>query len=581
MNYVTFLLSCLVFTFANGNNSIITEAEILDLQLLQTYQGKPGVIGTLNKTITGTGTDFLKKRLLHPITDRQQLMRRQQAIAHLGQIQDQSLLELILGTFKENEQGLYSFIIAQDPIAQRSIENLYFKRRFLKRFNNCPAGLDFAQAVHAINLFAPVVEHVAIHFFISEQLHKYLGMCCPHGHHDHEAPKEHKHKHKHEHKHEHKAPSAGAVWAYRAYNVAHTLIHAINLTELAEHLTERALTIRQMQERLIAIRRCLDATKILVDTTRHLPASDFEHQELLRALVEKNQDILSPELYELVTLLEKNTFAGNASLFSRQGNILRAYTLALQTMPELLAALEGVGELDVILSCANLLKNSQEESPFCLVEYSQEETPAILVTRFWNLLNKSPNPIQEPFALEGARHVAIITGANKAGKSTASGAITQTILCAQTLTIAPAQSCTITPFSYIRTCFNPNAKVSDGQSLFSASIDFADQTLALCQHGKFIFIATDELFNSTEFSRGQQINDEMALSLAKHHNCIALLATHFQPTTTLEGRTRESIINLKAEMDENGYHLSPGIGSVGNILEFVKDSEIIKRTGLV
>lgn len=583
---IALLLACLLTSFlSRGTTPLITQAEILDLQLLQTYQGTPGIFSALNKTITGTGSDFLKKRLLNPIANQEQLMRRQQAIVLIGNPEIKSQLEANLRTFKAHEQGLYSFIRAQDPIAKRAIDNLYFKNRFLRGFNSCPAGLDFAQVIHAINLFAPVVEHAAIHFFISEKLHEYLGMCCSHSHHDH-GHNAHTHK-EHKHKHEHKNPSQGALWAYHAYNITHTLIHLINLKELIEHVREQALTIAQMQEHLIQVRHCLDAARALVNATAHLPTESFEHQALLRALVYHDQTMLSPELYELVTLLQKNTFAGQASVFSRHGNTLRAYALALQTMPELLAALEGVGELDTLLSCNNLLENASKSCPFCLVTFSNSKTPIIALKQFWNLLNKTPNPIQEPLNLGSQNpHVAIITGVNKAGKSTAAGAVAQALVCAQSLGIAPAQTCMVTPFGAIRTCFNANAKVTDGQSLFSASIDFADDVLALSQNTSgYVFIATDELFNSTEFSRGQCINEQMALSLAACPNCIALMATHFTQTTTLEQQFPHEIVNLKAEIkDLNGsgvYLLSPGIGDHENILELVKDSELIKRTGLV
>ena len=45
---------------------VITNAEIRDLQLLETYAGRPGLIPLINKTITSIGKDCFKNRVLNP-----------------------------------------------------------------------------------------------------------------------------------------------------------------------------------------------------------------------------------------------------------------------------------------------------------------------------------------------------------------------------------------------------------------------------------------------------------------------------------------------------------------------------------
>ena len=252
-------------------------------------------------------------------------------------------------------------------------------------------------------------------------------MCCGHSHHDHGHKEEHKHTHDHDHKkHKHSKvpPSAGAQFAYYAYNVAHTLIHVIGFKELVDHMYTQALTIKQMQAIIIEIRHCLDATRNIIRTTNALSKDLFEHYQGLEDVCWLNQAALSSDLYEFLTLLQSSTFTGDASLVSRQGNVLRAYALAQKVMPELLEKLQGIGELDTLLTCTKLIENPTNGCPFAFAEYIQDENPSLMIQGFWNPIAQWPNMIQETIAL-GTTHprVAIITGANKAGKSTASAAI--------------------------------------------------------------------------------------------------------------------------------------------------------------
>lgn len=596
----------LLFSICSINaldTQFLSPEEILDLQILTTYQGTPGFLKRLNKTLTQAGTDYLTHRVLNPISNTQQLIKRQKALIAMGNEQLASTLEASLLKFQQNEQALDAFRHVQDPIAKQAIDNLYFKNRYLKPLNAHPAGLDFAQVAHTLNMVAPMVEHAAIHFFVSEALHEYLGMCCSSSHHDH-GHKDHTHEHKekkhhdkpHKHKdhahekkekeHKHEPPSRGKIWAYRAYNALHTIIHVMNLKELIEHMQERAATLNTMQQQLIQVRNCVDAARELVNSIESMDPDLFESQTRLRAVVHNDAGHISAELSEFITLLEKNTFGSRVSLFSRPGNILRAYTLALKVMPELMQAFEGVGELDTLRSCSQLLQSDNQTQPFCLAEFVDYKNPCIGIGGYWNLLNKNPRPIQEPLYLGGKHaHVAIITGANKSGKSTATAAVVQAIVCAQSLGIAPAQSCQLVPFSAIRTCLNANTKVVDGKSLFSASIEFADNVLELNRRiDGATFIATDELFNSTEFSRGKLINEQMARLLATNERIIGIISTHFASATELEKELSQDIINLRAHThDFDGttlYHVTPGSSEAQDPLELIGASQLLRAAGL-
>lgn len=174
--------------------------------------------------------------------------------------------------------------------------------------------------------------------------------------------------------------------------------------------------------------------------------------------------------------------------------------------------------------------------------------------------------------------IAIITGANKAGKSTSLCAYATAVVLAQTLAIVPATHCILTPFASIKTGFNMTARVNHGQSLFSASIDFAHDILdyARAKKGSHILVIVDELFNSTDFEKGCAIVQKFAQELQQCPSCIALIATHFASLTELEEENPHKFKNYKAEyLDQLRYQIIPGISDAHHVLSLAGQSVLL------
>lgn len=109
------------------------------------------------------------------------------------------------------------------------------------------------------------------------------------------------------------------------------------------------------------------------------------------------------------------------------------------------------------------------------------------------------------------------------------------------------------------------ARVNQDQSLFSASLDFAQALLKNAREHKerFIFIAADELFNSTEFYEGVTIASKFLLTLGHCPNCIACITTHFRALTEFEKNEPSMYKNYQASLTGEGsqvrtYALKPG-----------------------
>jgi hypothetical protein len=420
--------------------------------------------------------------------------------------------------------------------------------------------------VQMANLASPLVEHAIIHFLVSEKLQKYLGICHDHGHHCH-----------------HETPSTGSLFAYNIYNGLHTLIHLAGFKGLIDHMLDQNSVMQTMQKELIDIRACLENAHEIYELLQAHPEiiQSLPGFDKLQALFTDSKQ-LSSELHEFITLIQRDTFAGNPSFFSRSGIILRAYALGQKIHAELKDILTPIAAIDFYCGTAQLMNASHmSETPFTFTQFYEQEKPLLIIKGFWNPLIDNHQPIQEIISLGSQEpHIAIVTGPNKAGKSTSLATLCLAIVLSQTLGIAPALECHLTPFSCIRTGFNMTSRVSQGQSLFSASLDFANNLLthARTHKNQFILLAIDELFNSTDFQRGSVIARRFANALDTCGNCIALMATHFGTLTQLEEENPCCYKNFKAELimenHQPRYILEPGISEKAQVLRLI-DPDIL------
>jgi hypothetical protein len=481
-----------------------------------------------------------------------------------------------LRSFALSEPNLLT-VLDQCSVEKKAIAKFYFNNKYLRWLNNHPAGLELGQVAHFFNLSAPLVEHAIIHFLISEKLHNYLGMCCGHSHHSHGHKK---------HKHHHKAPTAGAVFAYNAYNIIHTAIHVAGAKALFDDMAHQADLIKEMQARIMSVRKCIESARQIWNIAQEY--SDFaqhvtHYKELEELFVENNS--LSADLKEFLELLNTKTFVGDASVFSRAGRILRAYYLAGKVHNELLEKLSAIAEIDFLVSTAKLVReHADSDTPMSFTHYCQQDKPSIELKMFWNPLFTNVRAMENVLSIGGVSpHVAIVTGPNKGGKSTVLFSVALAVVLGQTLTLSPAKYCKITPFQQIHTGFCIHQRIIQGESLFSASLKFANECLSSAREhtDQFVLILADELFNSTQAQQGSVLSAHFASALGDCSNSIAMIATHFSELTELEEKNPVMFRNYcvgfdKANITRN-YFFQPGIAKQENVLELIDDQDLVLR----
>lgn len=190
----------------------------------------------------------------------------------------------------------------------------------------------------------------------------------------------------------------------------------------------------------------------------------------------------------------------------------------------------------------------------------------------------------------------ILTGPNAGGKSTIIKSIMISILLAQTLCIANAESLRLIPFKYINTQINiPDSKGK--QSLFEAEMFRAKTNfdiLAQLKPTDTSVIAMDEIFSSTNPVEGIAGAYAIAKKLGEKTNVINIISTHYiylarlrQLREQIDGKSKRIFCNCKMNVNmdaqdnvvEYPYKLAKGISRQFVALELLRkngfDKDII------
>ncbi len=363
------------------------------------------------------------------------------------------------------------------------------------------------------------------------------------------------------------------------------LFCATNLKENFDNFYGKLLFEKSLQTIMTHIATVVTQMRNLNQIIKSNPSLEkFEEFKPLCNFFEK-QPVSSQNFQELIDLLsDEQTFSGKSSFIAHKGFIIRSYMLMHELKSSFESALGALAKVDVYCSTAQLIKEQEQKHVhFCFPSYiTQANTPCITIDKFWHPLISSDRAIPNSIELgtDNQRRNAIITGPNEGGKSTMLKAITLSLLLAQTLGIAPAQSMQFTPFSSIATYLNITDDTGSGQSLFKAEVVRAQELIERVKHsqpGVFNFAIFDEIFNGTSPIEGCAAAWSVAKHLGTFSNSICLIATHFALLTNLEKQT-ESFSNYKVSVEKqtNGtilypYKLERGISTQHIALDILRN----------
>ena len=240
------------------------------------------------------------------------------------------------------------------------------------------------------------------------------------------------------------------------------------------------------------------------------------------------------------------------------------------------------GELDAYLSCAKLIKNSENRrASFCFPNYVTNVTqPFVQGQDFWNPAIDPEKVVSSSLTIgHQARPNIIVTGPNAGGKSTVIKGLILNIIMSQSLGIAAARSFTFTPFNNIITYLNITDDIAAGNSHFKAGVLRAKDLIEAAEKQKganFSFTAVDEVFNGTSHEEGQAAAYSLIEQLGSYRNNMCVTITHFPKVTFLEKDTNNfTNYRVTVQKDRQGrisypYRLEKGIANQSIAIDILK-----------
>lgn len=375
---------------------------------------------------------------------------------------------------------------------------------------------------------------------------------------------------------------------YVAMGVIGTLLGLqtyITYTALQDAIVKQTI-YNYLQTKMIAVASYIHAIQELASIVKnsdlYLLIPNIESIETLEAPELSSR---SPDCQKLLRLLDRNTFSGDASIFSLTGRVLKAHLLMEKVKEEFVPSCTFAGQLDAYLSTAKLYKK-YEKSPaqFCFVTFEHfSKKPFVVADKFWNPFINAEQVILNSVELgiENPNNI-ILTGPNTGGKSTVIKGLLINILLAQTLTIAPAKTLTITPFAHLNCYLNITDDLTAGTSLFKAEVLRA-KTLINAIRGlkenEFSFTIIDEIFSGTSPQEGEEAAVQFAQELSSSKNSLCTVATHF-PRLTQElsiDAFKNYRVTVYKDLEGNWirpFTLEHGISNVNIAMDLLREEGI-------
>lgn len=170
----------------------------------------------------------------------------------------------------------------------------------------------------------------------------------------------------------------------------------------------------------------------------------------------------------------------------------------------------------------------------------------------------APNDVA---AMRGINGI-VLTGPNASGKSTLLRMVGCVVLLSQTLGLAPARSCALTPIKYLTTMMGIRDDPKAGRSRFQNELQRAGECVesARSMPDDVGLLLMDEIFGGTDPSQGDACGGKVLTSMAETARCIYILATHQRGLV----QHSETLPSARRYRMDSGYRLVAGVNESFN-----------------
>ena len=336
------------------------------------------------------------------------------------------------------------------------------------------------------------------------------------------------------------------------WNIYNTFVSSSNFNKLINFLHGRINCIQTMLKNV----KTILASDLLKkgDGLSILKTSQFD-------VVSRQCQILLKDDDYIKFILNTNTFSQSPNLISHKGNIIKGYYLLDKNIDSIKPFIRFLALLDTWFSSSKLQKEGfnpvsfkKDNKPILKLEecfspvlgkesvcnncilgckddnsshLDKEEEDNISKGQDTEVENKVEGFID---SIEENKSNCLLTGPNGSGKSSYLKTVMSSIICSQTLGLAPVKSGEITPFYHLSTYLNiPDCQGKE--SLFQAEMNRCYQHLKKCEkleeEGLPSFHIMDEIFVSTNFLEGLSGAYAVVNYLQKFNHSMHIITTHF------------------------------------------------------
>lgn len=604
MNHYFSFFSCVLFLLStiSISPSFYTSSEERDLELFASpTNSHAGFTALFEKYArTNAGREELKKLFMSPVSDVNFLTARQNAIRELTSDEAFVSLTSFCERVHANESSLDALVTFNtNPAFHDVLKTFYFNWAALKGLNNSRFALNALYYGELMTQLGPIFEHLLLHELLGGCGHDHShdhapkGKCADHEHcHHHDAHHGHDHHDHDDHDHDEESGISAAYQKFRTtlHNTiqahptlmqgiayAHIPVLIFSLVGSMKFNGERRTTINHIHRELVGLAAVVAAARELACRATAVPGLE-EYAVRIKVLLESKDSSFG----ECISLLESSTFKTHSSawVLSPVGKTLQTLVLVLKHQDEFKKLMTLVGGVDALRAASEVVRTSS--MPWSYTEFVESEAPRINFEAMRNPLLAAEKSVADNCVWgAGSESHVILTGPNRAGKTTYLKALAYNVLLSHVFGIACAQKASMTPFKGIVTFMSLNDDLVNDKSRYVAQIARMDGIVSRvneCKEHEFMLVLLDD---SVGQGSTQEVNEKIAYEFFKvfgaYHNVVFIGATHFARLTELEAETFGTYKNYRMRVvpsvdgvqAASAYAVEPGIADFGQILALV------------
>ncbi len=333
-------------------------------------------------------------------------------------------------------------------------------------------------------------------------------------------------------------------------------------------LREFVATLNELQNHMVGVARFLKNANRLRLLFEKKCGTTFGQVNLSHDVVP------SDKRKELVQLLKTSTFSKESTSFYSRGRVLLAHKRMNEVKNEFIPLLQLVGQMDAYCSLARLYKERQNapSGVFSFAHFVPGPHAQLCVNECWIPACDTKDLVKNSIVWGTAQHPEnkiIITGPNGCGKSTIMKVVAWSILLSQSWGIVPASAAELSLFGCIKTSLNPQENLQKGLSTFMAEkcrMDSIETFLHNWQGNQPVLLLLDEPYHGTIGLEASDRIMQFGERQADKPWCMSVMATHLEAVTTLAEKMAGVFANycFDAELDATGiftrtFMLQPGV----------------------